>query len=209
MGIFDSILGRTRPPQADLDVLFAVPQAVLSMGTEGFSATGAGSVCFRDVEGGADDTVMADAEKLIATNAATTIDRSTDRFGFHWLTVTRTDQDVSGLVTDLHAVNSSWSMPASGRRCCARRSGSRHRTPSPWHWSISTNGARSIRSHRFPATSGTMHSSCGSAASSRRTCRSSPTSPSGSRSGALRVCPDPVAARCAIGWSGDVRRAVP
>ncbi|MEJ7633342.1 hypothetical protein [Aeromicrobium sp.] len=107
MGIFDSILGRTRPPQADLDVLFAVPQAVLSMGTEGFSATGAGSVCFRDVEGGADDTVMADAEKLIATNAATTIDRSTDRFGFHWLTVTRTDQDVSGLVTDLHAVNSS------------------------------------------------------------------------------------------------------
>jgi hypothetical protein len=89
VGIFDSILGRSKPPQADLDVLFAVPQAALSLQTEGFATTGSGSVCFRDMEGGADDT------------------RSSDRFGFHWLTVTRTDGDVSGLVTDLHAVNSS------------------------------------------------------------------------------------------------------
>ena len=107
MGIFDAILGRTKPPQADLDVLFAVPQAALSLQTEGFATTGSGSVCFRDVEGNADDTVMADAEKLITTNAGATVTRSTDRFGFHWLTVTRTDNDVSGLVTDLHAVNSS------------------------------------------------------------------------------------------------------
>lgn len=107
MGIFDAILGRTKPPQADLDVLFAVPQAALSLQTEGFATTGAGSVCFRDVEGAADDAVMADAEKLITTSAGATVTRSTDRFGFHWLTVTRTDHDVSGLVTDLHAVNSS------------------------------------------------------------------------------------------------------
>ena len=40
MGIFDSILGRTKPPQADLDVLFAVPQAALSLQTEGFATTG-------------------------------------------------------------------------------------------------------------------------------------------------------------------------
>ncbi|MEV7396049.1 hypothetical protein [Aeromicrobium sp. NPDC092404] len=107
MGIFDAILGRTKPPQADLDVLFAVPQAALSLQTEGFTTSGSGSVCFRDVEGSADDTVMAEAEKLITTNAGATVARSTDRFGFHWLTVTRTDGDVSGLVTDLHAVNSS------------------------------------------------------------------------------------------------------
>jgi hypothetical protein len=51
MGFFDSILGRSKPPEADLDVLFAVPQAVISLQTEGFVPTGAGSVCFRDVEG--------------------------------------------------------------------------------------------------------------------------------------------------------------
>lgn len=107
MGFLDALLGRTKPPQADLDVLFAVPQAALSLQTEGFATTGSGSVCFRDAEGHADDIVMADAEKLITTNAGATVTRSTDRFGFHWLTVTRTDHDVSGLVTDLHAVNSS------------------------------------------------------------------------------------------------------
>lgn len=107
MGIFDSILGRSKPPQADLDVLFAVPQAALSLQTQGFTVAGAGSVCFRDVEGNADDAVMAEAETLITTGAGATVTRSQDRFGFHWLTVARTDGDVSGLVTDLHAVNSS------------------------------------------------------------------------------------------------------
>lgn len=107
MGIFDSILGRSKPPEADLDVLFAVPQAAISLQVGGFTLTGSGSVCFRDVEGGADDSVLADAEKLITTTAGATVSRSDDRFGFHWFTVTRTDADVSGLVTDLHAVNSS------------------------------------------------------------------------------------------------------
>lgn len=107
MGLFDSILGRSKPPEADLDALFAVPQAALSLQAEGFTATGSGSVAFRDVEGGGDDAVMADAEKLILTDAATTVTHSEDRFGFRWLTVDRTDSDVSGLVTDLHAVNSS------------------------------------------------------------------------------------------------------
>ena len=107
MGFLDSILGRSKPPPADLDVLFAVPQAAISLQTEGFTPTGSGSVCFRDAEGNADDQVMADAEQLISSSSGSTVSRTDDRFGFHWLTVTRTDADVSGLVTDLHAVNSS------------------------------------------------------------------------------------------------------
>lgn len=107
MGFLDSILGRSTPPPADLDVLFSVPQAAISLQAEGFVPTGSGSVCFRDVEGNADDLVMADAEKLITSSPGSTVSRSDDRFGYHWLTVSRTDADVSGLVTDLHAVNSS------------------------------------------------------------------------------------------------------
>lgn len=107
MGIFDAILGRSKPPEADLDVLFAVPQATLSLQADGFTATGTGSVCFRDVEGAADDKAVDEAEKLITTTAGATVTRSEDRFGFHWMSVTRAGLDVSGLVTDLHAVNSS------------------------------------------------------------------------------------------------------
>jgi len=107
MGFLDGILGRSKPPEADLDVLFSVPQAVISLQLEGFVPTGSGSVCFRDMEGQADDVVMADAEKIITSTPGSTVTRTDDRFGFHWLTVTRADADVSGLVTDLHAVNSS------------------------------------------------------------------------------------------------------
>jgi hypothetical protein len=107
MGFLDSILGRTTPPAADLDVLFSVPQAALSLEVAGFAATGRGSVCFRDSEGQADDGVVTDAQQLISTDTSAAVELTDDAHGFRWLTVTRTPGDVSGLVTDLHAANSS------------------------------------------------------------------------------------------------------
>ncbi|RYJ00694.1 MAG: hypothetical protein EON52_23065, partial [Actinomycetales bacterium] len=68
MGLLDSILGRTKPPQANLDDLFAVPQAVLSLATAGITATGSGAVCFRDVDGTSDDAVIKEAELVIGTD---------------------------------------------------------------------------------------------------------------------------------------------
>lgn len=107
MGFLDAILGRTKPPPADLDVLFSVPQAAISLEVAGFTATGLGSVCFRDAEGQVDDGVVDSAHELIATDASATVELSTDGHGFRWLTVTRAPGDVTGLVTDLHAANSS------------------------------------------------------------------------------------------------------
>lgn len=107
MGFLDSILGRSTPPPADLDVLFAVPQAALSLEVAGFTATGLGAVCFRDAEGQVDDTVVGDAQKLISTDTAAKVELTDDPHGFRWLTVTRPPGDVTGLVTDLHAANSS------------------------------------------------------------------------------------------------------
>lgn len=107
MGFLDSILGRSKPPEADLDALFAVPQAALSLGTEGFVATGVGGVCYRPTEGGAFSDTEGQIKQLVATGGGPTIEGTTDRFGFRWLTVTRSDSDVSGLVTDLHAINAS------------------------------------------------------------------------------------------------------
>ncbi|MGI9084475.1 MAG: PspA-associated protein PspAB [Aeromicrobium sp.] len=107
MGFLDAILGRSAPPPADLDVLFAVPQAALSLEVAGFAATGRGAVCFRDTEGQADDTVVDDARSLITTDDSVKVELSDDAHGFRWLAVTRAPGDVTGLVTDLHAANSS------------------------------------------------------------------------------------------------------
>jgi hypothetical protein len=107
MGFLDSILGRSTPPAADLDVLFSIPQAALSLEVAGFAATGNGSVCFRDSEGQVDDGVVSDAQQLISTDTAAAVELSDDAHGFRWLTVTRPAGDVTGLVTDLHAANSS------------------------------------------------------------------------------------------------------
>lgn len=107
MGWLDGILGRSKPPEADLDVLFGVPQAALTLEAAGFSATGAGAVCFRDVDGVSDDRVVAEVQQVIGTDAAAAVELSDDGRGFRWLQVTRPPGDLTGLVTDLHAANSS------------------------------------------------------------------------------------------------------
>lgn len=107
MGLLDAILGRSAPPPADLDVLFSVPQAALSLQVAGFTATGLGSVCFRDAEGQVDDSVVDDAQKVITTDAGAKVEVTDDGHGYRWLTVTRAAGDVTGLATDLHAANSS------------------------------------------------------------------------------------------------------
>ena len=104
MGMFDWVLGRTRPPAADLDALFAVPQAAVTLQTQGFTPTGQGAVCYRSGEGSAFAATEQQAQQLITTDGST-VAVTDDSYGFRWLSVTRTGSDVSGLVTDLHAVN--------------------------------------------------------------------------------------------------------
>src|SRR5215469_14209046 len=52
MGFLDALLGRTKPVPPNLDELFALPNAALTLeaGTD-FRPTGSGSVCFRAAEG--------------------------------------------------------------------------------------------------------------------------------------------------------------
>lgn len=106
MGLWDSLLGRSTPPPADLDALFAVPQAAVSLQVQGFTPTGQGAVCYRSGEGAAFAGAEQQAEQLVATDGST-VAKVDDSYGFRWLSVTRAGGDVSGLVTDLHAVNTS------------------------------------------------------------------------------------------------------
>ncbi|MEU0135181.1 hypothetical protein ABZ172_14325 [Streptomyces sp. NPDC006296] len=111
MGLLDSILGRSKPVRPDLDRLFAVPSAALTLqaGT-GFAPTGVGSVCFAGVEGGTFARVRQDVQDLLDADTdrgGIPVGFSRDAYGYTWL-VARQETGVDGtaaLVNDLHAVN--------------------------------------------------------------------------------------------------------
>ena len=106
MGLLDSILGRSKPAKPDLDQLFGLPSAAITLETSiGFTTTGTGSVAFRAPEGRAFADVQADVQALLDAGSGPKVDVEVDSFGYTWL-VCRTDPpDLSALVTDLHAVN--------------------------------------------------------------------------------------------------------
>lgn len=75
MGLLDSILGRSRPVRPDLDRLFALPAAALTLqaGT-GYAPTGAGSVCFAGVEGGAFTQLKEEVRELLDVDVDAGVD---------------------------------------------------------------------------------------------------------------------------------------
>ena len=54
MGFWQAITGRSQPKQANLDALFAVPSAAITLQTAaGLRPTGDGAVCYRAAGGAA------------------------------------------------------------------------------------------------------------------------------------------------------------
>jgi hypothetical protein len=109
VGFLDALLGRTKPVQANLDQLFALPGAALTLdaGTD-FKPTGLGSVCFRAAEGKAFSDIEKDVRDLLNMGQdSKPVQVSTDKYSFTWLVCQHSPDDPEGLITDLHAVNSS------------------------------------------------------------------------------------------------------
>jgi PspA associated protein B len=108
MGFFDTLLGRSKPAKADLDDLFALPSAAITMQAGlGFTSSGLGSVCYKPAEGAAFARTETDVQALLDADQGPKVELTKDSFGFNWLLVRHDPADVAGLVTDLHAVNSS------------------------------------------------------------------------------------------------------
>jgi hypothetical protein len=107
MKIWEALTGRSRAKQADLDALFLVPSAAITLQTAaGLNPTGTGSVCFRSAAGAAFQQTQDDIVALIRQDTqAREVKVITDEFGFTWVVVRRNPADMSGLCTDLHAVN--------------------------------------------------------------------------------------------------------
>jgi hypothetical protein len=108
MGFLDSLLGRSKPAKPNLDRLFGLPGAALTLQTgSGFVATGLGSVCYKAAEGGGFAQLEQDVQELLDADGGPRVEQSTDSYGYTWLLVRHDPTDLAGLVTDLHAVNSS------------------------------------------------------------------------------------------------------
>jgi len=119
VGLWDVLRGQQRAKAPDLDHLFAVPGAAVTLQTAlDLAPTGIGSVCFRAAEGAASGCAEEVATALVEEDGPA-VERSVDSFGFTWLVVRHQPDDVSGLVTDLHAVNTELEMQgfATGLLC--------------------------------------------------------------------------------------------
>lgn len=108
MGFLDAVLGRRKAAKPDLDALFALPHAAISLQVSlDMVPTGAGSVAFRAPEGRAFADVEAEVRRLLDADGGPPVEVATDTFGYTWLVVRTEPVDLPAVVTDLHAVNTS------------------------------------------------------------------------------------------------------
>ena len=108
MGIWSTLTGRSKPVEANLDALFSLPAAAITLqAASAFVPTGVGSVCYRASEGAAFAQAQSDVVELLDNDDDPDVERSTDSFGFTWLVARQSPDDLSALVTDLHTVNTS------------------------------------------------------------------------------------------------------
>ncbi|MEV7994943.1 hypothetical protein AB0O67_24425 [Streptomyces sp. NPDC086077] len=111
MGLLDILLGRTQPVAPDLDRLFALPSAAVTLeAAASFTPTGHGAVCFATVEGAAFDQTHREVRALLDADSERTgppVELERDAYGYSWLVSRRAPGELPQLVNDLHAVNSS------------------------------------------------------------------------------------------------------
>lgn len=108
MGLLNTILGRTKPVQSDLDALFALPSASITLqSAAGMSCSGHAGVCFKPPSGQGFEEMQAEVVKLLEMDGSEGLQKADDAYGYHWLVVE--NPDVEALVTQIHMVNSSLS----------------------------------------------------------------------------------------------------
>jgi hypothetical protein len=105
--LFDVILGRTEPVRSRLDQLFAMSTAYTTLTVDQQEKpTGRAGICFRPVTSSrfaSLKTEVADMLKLSGKETGTSVQTTTDSYGFQWVVIE--DQDFDDLVPTLHMVS--------------------------------------------------------------------------------------------------------
>ncbi len=108
MKLFDTLLGRTKPVQPNLDSLFSLPPAAIELEARmGMKPKDQAAVCFKPTNGQAFNLMQQDLDSLLNLDAKennTKLSELDDKYGFHWVIIT--NSSIEDLVTRTHLVNS-------------------------------------------------------------------------------------------------------
>jgi hypothetical protein len=108
MGLLNTLLGRTKPVQANLDSLFGLPSAAITLqSAAGMTTSGRAGVCYKPPTGQGFEDMQAEVMKLLTMDGEGKLRTAEDRYGYHWVVVE--NPDIESLVTQVHLVNSSLS----------------------------------------------------------------------------------------------------
>jgi len=112
MGLLDAIRGRTKPVRANLDALFALPAAAVTLqASAGLVTSGHAGVCFKPPAGQPFAQMQADLEALLRSetsgspDGAASVRDVADKYGYRWILVEA--GTIDDLVTRVHMVHSS------------------------------------------------------------------------------------------------------
>ncbi len=105
MGLRDTLFGRTKQVAPNLDSLFALPTAALTLESElELVTSGQAGLCFKAGSGEISNTTDEDIRQLLNFDESVSdVSFTTDRFGFRWIVIH--DSDIATLVTRIHGAN--------------------------------------------------------------------------------------------------------
>ncbi len=108
MKFLDTLLGRTKPKPANLDALFALPSAAVTLDAgAGLKSTGRAAVAFKPASGqvfAEAGTELAPLLEMAAEQSGSQIREETDTYGYRWVVIE--DPDLEDLIGAVHLVNS-------------------------------------------------------------------------------------------------------
>jgi len=107
MGFLDSILGKTKLPEAKTDKLFAISTAAVTLeASQGYKADGKAGVCIKPMESSRYDAARAEIEdllKLSMKETGTQYKIEKDEYNYVWVVLS--DPDFEDLVTNIQMIS--------------------------------------------------------------------------------------------------------
>ena len=107
MGFLDSILGKTKLPEAKTDKLFAISTAAVTLeASQGYKSDGKAGVCIKPMESSRYDAARAEIEdllKLSMKETGTQYKIEKDEYNYVWVVLS--DPDFEDLVTNIQMIS--------------------------------------------------------------------------------------------------------